>query len=192
MGPSTRVQCRCGKCSKALSGFQYQTQDVKTKHEKKYPLVSLSVPKHVSSVMPANSPGVEDGVDGPKRQQQDLDHNRRGASPVGTDRRAGAELEEVRDISLMHNVGWDLIQTNTLSNIVFVLPVGSTTCQDRWKIWTHLTAMQYPTVMESSIPSLGCATQENLNAHQNTPSIVNNWESLAVVYVPWLCKDDTR
>lgn len=95
MGPSTHVQCRCGKYSKALSGFQYQTQDMKTKHEKKYPLVSLSVPKHVSSVMPTNSPGVEDGADGPKQQQQDLDHNGRGALPAGMDRRAVAELEEV-------------------------------------------------------------------------------------------------
>lgn len=107
MGPSTCVQCQCGKCSKALSGFQYQTQDVKTKHEKKYPLVSLSVPKRVSLVMPANSPGVEDGVDGPKRQQQDLDHNGRGASPAGMDRRAGAELEEVRDNASKGLVDWD-------------------------------------------------------------------------------------
>lgn len=98
MGPSTHVQCRCGKCLKALSGFQYQTQDVKTKHEKKYPLVSLSVPKRVSSVMPAN---------GPKQQQQDLDHNGRGASPAGMDRRAGAELEEVRDNASKGLVDWD-------------------------------------------------------------------------------------
>lgn len=98
------MQCRCGKCLKAHAGFEYQSQDLKTKHEKKYPLVSVPIPDRVSSVVPAKSPGVEDGADGSKRQQQDLDHNRRDASPAGMNRRAGIELEEVRD---NEDLDWD-------------------------------------------------------------------------------------
>ena len=71
MGGKTCVQCQCRKCSKALAGFQYQAQDLKAKHEKLYPLALTLVPKHVSSIMPADLPGVQDvkiGAEDPVQQ----------------------------------------------------------------------------------------------------------------------------
>ena len=79
---------------------------MKTKHEKKYPLVSLSVPKCVSPVLPAKSPGVkgiEIGVE-VYAQWQDLNHNiRRETSPAGVDRSGHVEPEEPQE-------DWDLNQ----------------------------------------------------------------------------------
>ena len=98
------MQCRCGKCSKALAGFEYQGQDLKTKHEKKYPPVSVPIPNRVSSVVRAKLPGVEDGANDSKQQQQDLDHNKREPLPARMNGRVGIELEEVRD---NEDLDWD-------------------------------------------------------------------------------------
>ena len=98
------MQCRCGKCSKVLASFEYQGQDLKMKHEKKYPPVSVLVPNCVSSVVHTKLPGVEDGANDLKQQQQDLDHNEQEPLPVRMNRRVGIELEEVQD---NEDLDWD-------------------------------------------------------------------------------------